>query len=75
MKNITDKDNEKKHNINCNFKWIKNPDSIGEHLFTFDGKKIYNLFKDYPHNLTQEEKVLFDEINPYWVEYFKDRQK
>ena len=53
--------------------WINNKEKIGEHLFTFDKKKIFNLFKDYPYELTKEEKEIFDKENPYWVEYFKDR--
>lgn len=57
-----------------NFTWIENPEKIGERIFTFDGEKIYNLFRDYPHALSPEEKKLFDEKNPYWVEFFKDRQ-
>lgn len=56
-----------------NFAWIENPDRIGERLFTFDGEKIFNLFKDYPHALTKEQKQIFDEKNPYWAEFFKDR--
>lgn len=43
---------------------------IGRFLFSFDKKKIYNLFQDYPQNLTKEEKVIFDKENPYWVEFF-----
>lgn len=35
--------------------------------------KIYNLFKDYPYNLTSEEKEIFDKENPYWADFFKDR--
>lgn len=53
--------------------WLAKDETIGEHLFTFDQKKIYNLFKDYPHELTKEEKEIFDKENPYWKEYFKDR--
>lgn len=53
--------------------WVNNRDKIGEMLFSFDKKKIYNLFKDYPYNLTKEEKEIFDKENPYWVEFFKDR--
>ena len=53
--------------------WLTKDETTGEHLFTFDQNKIYNLFKDYPHELTKEEKEIFDKENPYWKEYFKDR--
>lgn len=55
--------------------WIDNTDTIGEMLFTFNKKKIYNLFADYPHNLTAEEKSAFDKENPYWRDFFSDRSK
>lgn len=51
--------------------WVDNKDTIGEHLFTFDKEKIYNLFADYPHNLTSEEKEIFDKENPYWCDFFQ----
>lgn len=54
--------------------WIENPDMIGEHSFTFDKKKIFNLFKDYPYSLTSEQKEIFDRENPYWANFFKDRK-
>ena len=54
------------------FKWIEDPNTVGEMLFTFNGEKTYNLFRDYPHELTPEEKEVFDEINPFWEEFFKD---
>lgn len=54
--------------------WVTDMDSVGQMLFTFDRKKIYNLFADYPHNLTAEEKAIFDRENPYWVKFFADRQ-
>ena len=38
--------------------------------FTFDGKTVYNLFRDYPGKLTKEQKALFDAENPYWADYF-----
>lgn len=53
--------------------WVDNVEVIGERLFTFDGVKIYNLFADYPHNLSKEEKAIFDKENPYWRDFFKDR--
>ena len=56
------------------FSWLPQPDKVGEILFTFDGTHIFNLFRDYPHALTTEQKKLFDEANPLWVDFFKDRQ-
>lgn len=53
--------------------WLDTSDQDGVFLFSFDKKKIYNLFADYPHNLTPEQKDIFDKENPYWADYFKDR--
>lgn len=55
------------------FRWIENADRVGERLFTFDGKTIFNLFRDYPHKLTAKQKQIFDAENPYWADFFKDR--
>ena len=63
-----------KKNENDLIWWITNNEEIGEHLFSFDRKKIFNLFQDYPYKLTKEEKELFDKENPYWKEFFKDRK-
>lgn len=54
--------------------WLDNPDKIGEFVFSFDQKQNFNLFADYPHNLTPEQKQIFDNENPYWKEFFSDRQ-
>ena len=54
--------------------WVDNHEKIGEWLFTFDKRKIFNMFSDYPHKLTPVQKQLFDKENPYWKEFFKDRQ-
>ncbi len=54
--------------------WIDNLYSIGEHLFTFDKKKVYNLFRDYPHNMTKKEVEIFDRENPFWADFFSNRQ-
>ena len=62
-----------KNNETDTIYWVNKTDTIGEHLFTFDKKKIYNLFEDYPYNLTKEQKEIFDKENPYWKEFFKDR--
>lgn len=41
---------------------------------TFDKKKIYSLWRDYPQNMTKKEVKIFDEENPYWANAFKDRK-
>jgi hypothetical protein len=53
--------------------WVNNPETIGEWLFSFDRKTIFNMFADYPHKLTPEQKKIFDKENPYWADFFKDR--
>ena len=62
-----------RNNVNDVVWWVNNANTIGEHLFTFDKQKIYNLFADYPHNLTPKEKAIFDKENPYWADFFADR--
>ena len=54
--------------------WVNNPDKIGEWLFSLDKKEVFNLFADYPRKLTAEQKKIFDEENPYWADFFKDRK-
>ena len=53
--------------------WFDDVDQIGVYEFSFDKKRIFNLFKDYPHALTSEEKHIFDSENPYWADFFKDK--
>ena len=71
---------------NSNFRFYKKKDNdkiwsveeigyIGKLLYSFDKKNIYNLWTDYPHNFTKEEKELFDKENPYWKDFFKERTK
>lgn len=50
--------------------WVdRNDERLGEHEFSFDKKKIYNLFADY-HKLPPEEKAIFDKENPFWRDFF-----
>ena len=71
---------------NSNFRFYKKKDNdkiwsveeigyIGKLLYSFNKKNIYNLWTDYPHNFTKEEKELFDKENPYWKEFFSDRDQ
>ena len=62
-----------KHNPSDRVWWLINRDVKGEFVFSFDRKKLYNLFADYPHNLTKREKQIFDKENPYWAEFFIGR--
>lgn len=62
-----------KNNKDDKIYWVDNPERIGEHLFSFDKKTVFNLFEDYPYKLTKEQKRIFDKENPEWAEFFKDR--
>lgn len=62
-----------KNNSDDRIWWVNNPETKGVWLFSFDKKHIFNMFADYPHNLTPEQKEIFDEENPYWKEFFADR--
>jgi hypothetical protein len=53
--------------------WVDNSDVKGEFLFTFDKKKFYNLFADYPDKLSVREWIVFNAENPYWKEFFEER--
>ena len=62
-----------KNNPDDEIWWVNNPETKGEWLFSFDKEHTFNMFADYPHNLTAEQKKIFDEENPYWADFFKDR--
>lgn len=54
--------------------WLDNTDEkVGEWIFSFDKDHTFNMFADYPHKLTPEQKEIFDKENPYWKEFFADR--
>lgn len=55
--------------------WVDNRrDLVGIIEFSFDKKKIYNLFRDYPDKLSAEEKEIFDKENPFWADFFKGQE-
>lgn len=53
--------------------WVDNIDEKGIFEFSFDKKVIFNLFSDYPHALTADQKAIFDKCEPFWADYFKAR--
>lgn len=66
------KDKENKDN---KIWWTSKIDTIGELNISFDRKKIYNLFKDYPYNMTEEEIEIFEKEEPYWANFFAWRKQ
>jgi hypothetical protein len=68
------KNNFYKENPGDQIWWVDNPAVRGEWLFSFDKKTIFNMFDDYPWKLTPEQKEIFDRENPYWKNFFQDRQ-
>ena len=54
--------------------WVDTSDRVGEFVFTFDKKTFFNMFADYPHKLSPEQKEIFDKENPFWKDFFSDRQ-
>lgn len=55
-----------KNDENDTIWWKDTPDTVGVWIFSFDKKKEFNLYEDYPHNLTPEQKAIFDKENPEW---------
>lgn len=51
--------------------WVDNTEVKGEVRFSFDKKKTFNFWQDYPDKLTPYQKQLFDKENPYWANFYK----
>ena len=58
-----------KRDDNSRVWWIDALEQKGALLFSFDRKKIYNYWPDYPCNLTPEEVKIFQEDEPYWANF------
>ncbi len=48
-------------------------ENVGNCLFSFDRKRIYNLYTDYPHKLTPQERQIFDKENKEIADWVIDR--
>lgn len=66
------KDKENKDN---KIWWTRKIDTIGQLNISFDRKKIYNLFEDYPYNMSEEEIEIFEKEEPYWANFFAWRKQ
>lgn len=62
-----------KNNEDDSIYWLNNPEKVGEWIFSFDQKETFNMFSDYPDKLTPKQKKIFDEENPEWADFFRDR--
>ena len=51
--------------------WKSNWDSVGEMIFSFDKKKEFNFWQDYPNKLTKEQRAIFDKENEILVKSLK----
>ena len=55
--------------------WLGNgADTKGEWVFSFDKKRRFNMFADYPWKLTSEQKEVLGRENPYRRDFFSSRQ-
>lgn len=67
------RDNLYKNNPEDVIWWVDNVENVGEFVFTFDREVFFNLFRDYPYALSEEQIKIFNRENPYWKDFFKDR--
>lgn len=44
--------------------WVV-PTAYGDQRFTFDRKKIYDFWKDYPEKLSENERLIFRREFPF----------
>ena len=54
-----------KENKNDKIRNVHDTESRGPLLFSFDKKKIFNMW--------EEQKALSDKENPFWADFFKER--
>lgn len=55
--------------------WKDTPEDRGLWIFSFDRKKEFNMFEDYPFKLSEDQIRVFDSENPEWAQFFSDRKR
>lgn len=63
----------KKKNSKDKIWWWYDNEQLGILRFSFDKKKLFNYWSDYPEKLTIEQKKIFDEENTFWVNFRKNK--
>ncbi len=63
------------YKVNKKDKTWRIKDESGKLLVSFDKKKIYDLWTDYPFAMTEEEIRIFDKEHPYWAKFFAHRKE
>ncbi len=63
-----------KNNDNDIIWWVNDYETVGVWEFTFDKEHYFNMFRDYPWRLSPEQKEIFDRENPFWADFFSDRE-
>lgn len=49
--------------------------NVGQLLYTFDKRKVYNLWIDYPWEFSKQELEIFEKEVPFWADFFSDRKQ
>ena len=62
-----------KNNETDTIYWVNKTDSVGEHLFTFDKEKIYNLFE--PYENSHKDTILCANNGISFTNYLENRIK
>lgn len=57
-----------KHDKNDKIWWVQSQ-VMDDHRFSFDQKKIFDFFKDYPKKLTKKQKKIFDKECPELADF------
>lgn len=57
-----------KNNDGDSIYWTSEIDKLDSFLFSFDKETIYDLYEDYPQNLTKAQREIFDRENPFWAD-------
>ncbi len=55
--------------------WWLDDDTTGTMTFSFDKKEKFVLFRDYPYKLTKKQIEIFKKNEPFWADFFSDREK